>query len=416
MYVAFTNTGTVRVRRGVLSVGGDYHQTATGTLAVPMRGTTPGTNFGQLQISGTAFLDGILKLEPTFTPALGNTFDVITYGVRSGSFGSVQGASIDSTRVYRAHYEATGVTLVVESPAAPANHAITVSKTVSLELSKPNPCSQNFGPACTTPSEVTVSAPAYGGHPNASVMIVLCNRQVLTEPNVDGTGGDGDPLGACDFGNGLGVSGSINLDASGNLPGPFTLQLPSDYRLTGIDGQPSPNTDGLCPPTSAQLAAGWTCSIVVAEFDPSHPGRTPAAVGFKDVFVRSPVPTLQCGGAACPNPTTPGTVVTMTGVRFPCKVITPDNPATSTYDGLCSTRWGAAGDLTVLLKNNTTGALTAVTPKSVVTNVNGNYTVTFTMPALTTGSGLYKVFAHAGACSGACQTANFNASGASLRR
>ena len=106
----------------------------------------------------------------------------------------------------------------------------------------------------------------------------------------------------------------------------------------------------------------------------------------------------------------------MTGVRFPCKVITPDNPATSTYDGLCSTRWGAAGDLTVLLKNNTTGALTAVTPNSVVTNVNGNYTVTFTMPALTTGSGLYKVFAHAGACSGACQTANFNASGASIRR
>src|SRR5438874_6736589 len=56
VYVAFTNTGTVRVRRGVLSVGGDYHQTATGTLAVPMRGTTPGTNFGQLQISGTAIL------------------------------------------------------------------------------------------------------------------------------------------------------------------------------------------------------------------------------------------------------------------------------------------------------------------------------------------------------------------------
>jgi hypothetical protein len=399
----FTNSGSVKVKKGVLGVS-DYHQSSSATLVAEIRGRAAGTKYGQLQIGGTAYLDGILRIETTsFAPVSNDTFDIVSYSSRSGSFGSVQGASISGGLVYRAHYRQSGIRLVVEPPAAPPSRAITLSKTVNLKLSKPAGCNQNFGPSCTTSSTVTVTAPAYGGTPNASVFIALCNRQVLVEPNVDGTGGDGDPLGACDFGNYYGAT----LDGAGNLPGSFVLQLPSTNLLTGIDGAPSPNPDGVCPPTPAQTAAGWTCGVVVAEYDPADPAATPRAIGFLDVFLRSPAPTLTCGGGACANPTPAGTAVTATGVQFPCKVVSADNPGTSTYDGRCTTRWGAAGDLTITLQAPGGGALTPIPPTTVVSSKNGNYTITFTMPAPPSGPGTYTVSAQAAACSAPCLSSGF---------
>jgi VCBS repeat-containing protein len=64
---------------------------AAGTVDIELGGTTPGinaTDYDQLKITGAASLAGTLKVSLTsgFTPAIGNTFTIMTYGSHSGTF------------------------------------------------------------------------------------------------------------------------------------------------------------------------------------------------------------------------------------------------------------------------------------------------------------------------------------------
>jgi len=71
---------------GIISVSGDYTQTSTGTLYIELGGTTLGTEYDQLAVTGTATLDGTLYVITTFTPDYGQTFTIMTYGSHSGEF------------------------------------------------------------------------------------------------------------------------------------------------------------------------------------------------------------------------------------------------------------------------------------------------------------------------------------------
>ena len=128
-YVAipFNNTGTVNITSGTLSLS-NYVQTAgsivlnggslftsnpldiqggalkgsgditgnvtigaVGTVDIELGGTTPGinaTDYDQLKITGAASLAGTLKVGLTggFTPAIGNTFTIMTSGSCTGTF------------------------------------------------------------------------------------------------------------------------------------------------------------------------------------------------------------------------------------------------------------------------------------------------------------------------------------------
>jgi hypothetical protein len=85
------NGGTVRPgdasSAGTLTVTGNYTQSASGTLAINVGGTTPGTQYSQLAVHGTATLGGALSLTSinNFTPALGATLTPITFASGSGS-------------------------------------------------------------------------------------------------------------------------------------------------------------------------------------------------------------------------------------------------------------------------------------------------------------------------------------------
>jgi hypothetical protein len=298
-------------------------------------------------------------------------------------------------------------------------HPVQLSKAVSLVRSSPDPCRQNYsGPACTAPAGVTVSAGAFDGDPNHPVVVALCNGQALTGAEADGSGGDGDIFGGCDFGNAVGYgslvapfssvpgSGSLSLDSSGNLPGAVSLQFPSGS-FTAYGGSASSNANAVCPPTPAQIAAGWSCVVYVAELDPSDPGGPPLAASFRRVYLKPPAPVVTCGGGPCPNPIPSGTVVTMTGTQLPCKVVQPDNRSTLVYDGACATPWGLTNDLAVLLKRP--GFLATTVPAtSITTAVNGNYTLRFTMPPRPSGAGAYKLVVHAEACSFPCDSGKLN--------
>ncbi len=88
----FTNAGAiVAPLTGILQINGLFTQTGTGVINTTLNGTTAGTNYSQLQLQSPT-LGGTLNvaLQGGFTPAPGNTFDVVTFsGPRTGGFASV---------------------------------------------------------------------------------------------------------------------------------------------------------------------------------------------------------------------------------------------------------------------------------------------------------------------------------------
>jgi hypothetical protein len=95
---------------GVLTVNGNYTQTAGGVLRVRIGGLTPGTDFDQLNVTGQATLDGTLtvNLINGFVPDSGQSFTVLTFGSGSGVFARITG---DGPR-FTPSYDPGVVTLV----------------------------------------------------------------------------------------------------------------------------------------------------------------------------------------------------------------------------------------------------------------------------------------------------------------
>jgi hypothetical protein len=96
---------------GVLTINGNYTQTAAGRLWVKIGGDTAGTQYDQLAVSGTATLNGSLSVTDVngFNPTSGSTFQVLTCGSRSGTFSST---NIDGHFHSPPTYNATDVTVV----------------------------------------------------------------------------------------------------------------------------------------------------------------------------------------------------------------------------------------------------------------------------------------------------------------
>jgi len=84
----FTNYGTVDIRSGILAANGGYVSSPGALLNCALGGTTPGTNYGQLQVAGAVTLNGALSVDLIngFSPAINDSFTVVTAGTRNGTF------------------------------------------------------------------------------------------------------------------------------------------------------------------------------------------------------------------------------------------------------------------------------------------------------------------------------------------
>lgn len=104
------NVGTATAA-GLLTINGDYTQTATGALALKVGGPGPGTDSDQLVVAGQATLDGALSVSLVngFTPASGDVFQILTTGSLSGAFADT--SNIDPAFQQPPTYDPTGVTL-----------------------------------------------------------------------------------------------------------------------------------------------------------------------------------------------------------------------------------------------------------------------------------------------------------------
>jgi fibronectin-binding autotransporter adhesin len=108
-------------KAGLLAITGNYTQLSTATMNSFVGGTTVGTQYSQLQVSGTASLAGNLTvtLASGFTPTVGSSFTVLTASSISGTFSDSE-IAINSSEHFNVSYTSTGVVLTVASGAAGA--------------------------------------------------------------------------------------------------------------------------------------------------------------------------------------------------------------------------------------------------------------------------------------------------------
>jgi fibronectin-binding autotransporter adhesin len=125
---------------GILTIQGDYTQTAQGILTIELDGTTAGADYGQLVVTGLATLDGTLNIELAngYLPNVGDSFDVLLFGSVSGDFATENGLDLSSglqfDPEYRAsglqfdpEYRASGLTLVAMSGTLPPGGGASVA-------------------------------------------------------------------------------------------------------------------------------------------------------------------------------------------------------------------------------------------------------------------------------------------------
>jgi hypothetical protein len=82
-----TNSGNVSPL-GAATIAGSYVQTSGGTLDIGIGGTTPGTGYDQLNITGSATLAGTLNVSLIngWAPSSGDVYQILTYASETGDF------------------------------------------------------------------------------------------------------------------------------------------------------------------------------------------------------------------------------------------------------------------------------------------------------------------------------------------
>ena len=111
----FTNAGQINPGGsglpGILNITGAYSQTVTGVLNIELGGLSP-AQFDRLAITGSATLDGTLNasLINGFTPSANDSFQVMTYGSRTGAFAAINCIGWTCTP----NYNPTNLTLVAQ--------------------------------------------------------------------------------------------------------------------------------------------------------------------------------------------------------------------------------------------------------------------------------------------------------------
>ncbi len=85
------NPGDGIKKAGKLNISGTYTQSGSGILNIDLDGTTAGTNYDVLDISGAATLGGTLDVDAigTYKPTVGQQYDILDYSSESGAFSTV---------------------------------------------------------------------------------------------------------------------------------------------------------------------------------------------------------------------------------------------------------------------------------------------------------------------------------------
>jgi Bacterial Ig-like domain (group 3) len=133
---------------GVLTINGTYTQTAAGALDAEIGGTTAGTQYDQLDVSGQATLTGtlVITLLGGFSPSLGQSFTITSASPLSGTFPFVNESGVSGSVAFQPTYSGTNVVLVAEQTSAttvtsslnPSTYGQSVTFTATVKAAPPN--------------------------------------------------------------------------------------------------------------------------------------------------------------------------------------------------------------------------------------------------------------------------------------
>jgi hypothetical protein len=107
-------------KTAILNVKKTYTQGTAGVLNISIGGTAAGTNFDQLNVTGTASLGGTLNISLIngFVPAVGSTFDILNGSTVSSNWSTINGLSINGSEHFTETVNSNDVILTVVSGAA----------------------------------------------------------------------------------------------------------------------------------------------------------------------------------------------------------------------------------------------------------------------------------------------------------
>lgn len=112
-----TSSGTVTPgsSAGTVGIASGYTQYPDGILAIEIGGLTPGSQFDQLNVTGSVSVDGALNLSliNAYMPNIGDTFTIVTADSFSGTFFTVNGTNIGNGRKFQINYLSNAVVLEV---------------------------------------------------------------------------------------------------------------------------------------------------------------------------------------------------------------------------------------------------------------------------------------------------------------
>lgn len=99
---------------GTLVIDQNYVQQSAGSLAIELGGLARGASYDWLDIAGLATLNGALQVSLTggFLPGAGDSFEIMTYGSRSGVFSSLSGNTLSNGLTLAPDYDSTSLALV----------------------------------------------------------------------------------------------------------------------------------------------------------------------------------------------------------------------------------------------------------------------------------------------------------------
>jgi hypothetical protein len=168
---------------GKLAVLGTYKQSSGGVLNIAIGGTTAGTQYDQLNVTGAATVNGTVNLSliSGFVPALGNTFDILTAGSVSGTFSTVNGMHINGSEHFVVSCDTTdcdvtvasGPSVVVQASLAGPTYSATTPGLLSPRWrSSLNPNWQSSSmPTISTPKKQGVVALAVSAREPSSILM-----------------------------------------------------------------------------------------------------------------------------------------------------------------------------------------------------------------------------------------------------
>lgn len=174
----FTNSAIVRPgdSPGILTIDGNYEQTAAGLLEIEIGGLTAGTQHDRLVVNGSAMLAGRLDLPliNAFVPSVNDEVPILTAGGNiSGGFDAIHVTDLPSGIAQRLVYNASDVRVQFVAPTTATFTATgaTVSWATAFGGTAPDSTKNvslfNNTPGLV-PQTVVVSAPAVPTAPNAA--------------------------------------------------------------------------------------------------------------------------------------------------------------------------------------------------------------------------------------------------------